>query len=116
MPASDLRRQRSSACTSVRSCRSLATLTPLSCCIDRRPGMTEQLEGPVSATTENAVVRSVARNALFSYVAFGVQVGLGIFLTPALLHGLGQQRYGTYIVLVTLASYVGIAEAGIGNA
>lgn len=51
-----------------------------------------------------------------NYGAFLLQIGLGIVLAPALLHGLGTTGFGTFTVVGALASYVGIAEMGLGTA
>ena len=69
-----------------------------------------------SLTSENARMRSVARNAAASYGSFFAQTLAGLFLTPLLLRGLGVRAFGTLTVIQILVAYIVMAEVGIGIA
>jgi O-antigen/teichoic acid export membrane protein len=58
----------------------------------------------------------MARNAAANYVAYGVQLVVGVLVTPFLLRGLGVEAFGTLSVILSCVAYVAIAEAGIGIA
>ena len=70
----------------------------------------------MTAGTSNADNRAVFRNAIAQYGSVVVNIGLGLLLTPALLRGLGEQRFGYYTVVLALIGYVGLGELGLGTA
>ena len=76
----------------------------------------EELDRATDGLSVNANGRQLRRNVLSSYGAFLLQLLLGLVLAPALLRGLGQGGFGTLTVVTALASYVGIAELGLGTA
>jgi O-antigen/teichoic acid export membrane protein len=66
--------------------------------------------------SENARTRSVLRNMAASYGAFIVQTLLGLVVTPLLLSGLGVQQFGVLAVVLSMATFIAIIEAGVGVA
>jgi O-antigen/teichoic acid export membrane protein len=67
----------------------------------------------VSANAENS---SVARNAFAGYLAWIANLGMGLVVTPILLHHLGVEGFGVWTLSVTIAGYVGMVELGLGVA
>ena len=90
--------------------------------VARRVETTSTTGGPdesshgIAALSVNGSGRRVARNVAFNYGAFLLQVFLGLALAPSLLRGLGNERFGTLTLVGALASYVGVAELGLGTA
>lgn len=70
---------------------------------------------PVSAS-QNGRRQSVLRNIVASYLTISVQLALGLVVTPLLLKGLGDERFGLLSVVIALAGYVGSLELGLGTA
>ena len=66
--------------------------------------------------TANADNAAVGRNALWGYAAWTVNLGIGLVLTPILLRGLGTNGFAAWTLALTLATYVGIVELGLGVA
>ena len=64
----------------------------------------------------NADNRAVLRNAFTQYGSIVINIGLGLLLTPALLRGLGEQKFGYYTVVLALSGYIGLGELGLGTA
>ena len=64
----------------------------------------------------NASSRGLVRNALTGYLSTFVGMATGFLLTPFLLHHLGTNRYGLWMLLNSTIGYVGLVEIGIGTA
>ncbi|MFW5869265.1 MAG: lipopolysaccharide biosynthesis protein [Planctomycetota bacterium] len=58
-------------------------------------------------------VRLYARNVAANYVGFAANVVVAFFLTPFIVHTLGDTRYGIWSLLVSLAGYFGIVDIGV---
>jgi O-antigen/teichoic acid export membrane protein len=67
----------------------------------------------VSANADNALV---ARNAVAGYLAWVVNLGIGLVVTPILLHHLGVDGFGVWTLSVAISGYVGLVELGLGVA
>jgi O-antigen/teichoic acid export membrane protein len=67
----------------------------------------------VSANADNS---AVARNALTGYVAWMVGLAIGLVVTPVLLSRLGAEGFGAWTVVLTVTSYIGLVELGLGVA
>ena len=55
----------------------------------------------------------VFRNAATNYVRLGVGVLIGLFLTPFLVHQLGDAPYGLWVAVFALTGYFGLFDQGI---
>lgn len=60
--------------------------------------------------------RRSALNLAGGLVFTAVTVCVGVLSTPWLLHWLGDERFGTYRVLLDWCAYVGLLELGLGGA
>jgi O-antigen/teichoic acid export membrane protein len=67
----------------------------------------------VSANADNSLV---ARNAFAGYLAWVVNLGIGLVVTPILLRRLGVEGFGVWTLSVAIAGYVGLIELGLGVA
>jgi O-antigen/teichoic acid export membrane protein len=67
----------------------------------------------MNANADNSLV---ARNAFAGYLGWIVNLGIGLVLTPILLHHLGVEGFGVWTLSLTIASYVGMVELGLGVA
>ena len=67
----------------------------------------------ISANADNSLV---ARNAFAGYFAWVVNLGIGLVVTPILLHQLGVEGFGIWTLSLTIAGYVGLVESGLGVA
>jgi len=60
--------------------------------------------------------RQILRNIGSSWVALGTNVALGIFLSPFILHRLGDAAFGIWILIFSLTGYYGVFDMGIRSA
>lgn len=58
---------------------------------------------------------SVKRNVLASWVAHGVTIVVGFFLMPYVVRVLGDQAYGSWVFINSMASYAGLLYFGFGD-
>lgn len=57
--------------------------------------------------------RQVLRNVGSSWTALGVNVLVGIFLSPYILHRLGDEAFGLWILIFSVTGYYGLFDLGI---
>src|SRR6266852_5159333 len=57
--------------------------------------------------------RQVLRNVGSSWSALGVNVLVGIFLSPFILHRLGDEAFGLWILIFSVTGYYGLFDLGI---
>src|SRR5690242_14525411 len=72
----------------------------------------------VSATTE-VTGRRVLRNTAVNAVAYGTSALITLALTPFLLHHLGAEQYGIWLLALTLtfsSGYLALADLGLPEA
>lgn len=55
-------------------------------------------------------------NALSNWGAMGVEAVLAFFITPFIIHYLGKEGYGIWILIVSIVGYYGFLDLGIGTA
>ncbi len=65
------------------------------------------------AATHNDSKLSLARNVLTGYLGTAVTTLTGFFVTPLLLHFLGDRQFGLWTLLLTIIGYVGLVELGM---
>lgn len=58
-------------------------------------------------------IRIYARNAMANWIGFGANVVVTFFLTPFVVHSLGDTRYGTWSLLVSMVGYLGVMDVGV---
>jgi O-antigen/teichoic acid export membrane protein len=57
-----------------------------------------------------------ARNVSTNYVAAGLSAVAGVFVTPLLLHHLGERDFGVWALALSLIAYLEVLELGFGAA
>ncbi len=57
----------------------------------------------------------IRRNIIWSYVNWAVSIALPLVMIPIYLRCLGHQTYGVWIVILSLTTYLGLANLGIGQ-
>ncbi|OYW21800.1 MAG: hypothetical protein B7Z55_05430 [Planctomycetales bacterium 12-60-4] len=58
---------------------------------------------------------SVKRNVMASWFAHGVTIVIGFFLMPYIVRVLGDQAYGRWVFINSMASYAGLLYFGFGD-
>ncbi|MFH7042856.1 flippase [Paucibacter sp. JuS9] len=58
----------------------------------------------------------LARHTLFNLVGLGAPLLLALFTIPALIHGLGEARFGLLTLVWAVTSYFGLFDLGLGRA
>src|SRR5215471_12017712 len=57
--------------------------------------------------------RQILKNVGSSWFALGVNVLVGIFLSPYILHRLGDNAFGLWILIFSATGYYGLFDLGI---
>jgi len=57
--------------------------------------------------------RTYARNLLANWLGYGVNLAVVFFLSPFIIHRLGDATYGVWSVLSTVTGYLGLIEMGV---
>lgn len=57
--------------------------------------------------------RQILQNVTSSWFALGVNVAVGIFLAPFILHRLGDAAFGIWILIFSITGYYGLFDLGI---
>jgi len=57
-------------------------------------------------------VRTYARNLLANWVGYGANLAVMFFVSPFIVHSLGDTAYGVWSLLVSLSGYLGLVELG----
>ena len=55
----------------------------------------------------------VLKNTVSSWVGLAVNVAVGFFLSPFILHHLGDEAFGIWILIFSITGYYGIFDFGI---
>ena len=58
------------------------------------------------------MLKILARNMVSNWIGFAVQVGVVFFLTPFVLHAIGDVRYGIWALATGLTGYYGLLDLG----
>ncbi len=61
-------------------------------------------------------IRRIAGNVFSNWVALGLGMGVAFFLTPFVVHRLGNVAYGVWVLVVSLNSYMGLFDLGLRGA
>lgn len=57
--------------------------------------------------------RVISRNILSNWVAYVIQVAITFFLTPFVLHQIGDARYGVWTIVISITGYYGLLDLGL---
>src|SRR5690242_1045357 len=60
--------------------------------------------------------RAVLRNIASNWGAFAFSAVVNFFLSPIVVHKLGDAAYGAWALLVALAGYLGLLDLGVRSA
>src|SRR3989337_3174154 len=60
-----------------------------------------------------AVTRRLVRNVACHWAGYIVQVAVAFFMTPYVIHTLGEARYGIWTLVMGLTGYYGLLDLGI---
>jgi O-antigen/teichoic acid export membrane protein len=71
---------------------------------------------PVAPLDRRVTRPRTARNVIFSWVAFVVTVAVNFFLSPFVVHRLGNTAYGIWVLLASLVGYMGLLDLGVRSA
>ena len=55
---------------------------------------------------------TILRNILSNWTGYAVQIGVTFFLTPFVLHHLGDMRYGVWVIITSVTGYYGLLALG----
>jgi O-antigen/teichoic acid export membrane protein len=55
------------------------------------------------------------KGALLSYLSIFLTNGIGLLLTPYIIHKLGDSEYGLYTLIGSLIAYIGVLDFGLNN-
>jgi O-antigen/teichoic acid export membrane protein len=58
------------------------------------------------------MLRILIRNIVSNWIGFAVQAAVAFFLTPFVLHSLGDTRYGIWSLVIGLTGYYGLLDLG----
>ena len=61
-------------------------------------------------------IRRIAGNIFSNWVALALGMGVAFFLTPFVVHRLGNVVYGVWVLVVSLNSYMGLLDLGLRGA
>ena len=56
---------------------------------------------------------AILKNVGSSWIALGVNVVIGIFLSPYILHRLGDEAFGIWVLIFSITGYYGLFDLGI---
>lgn len=59
------------------------------------------------------LARTLIRNVASNWAGYTSQVAVAFFLTPYVVHSLGEARYGIWTLVVSLTGYYGLLDLGI---
>jgi O-antigen/teichoic acid export membrane protein len=76
------------------------------------------LTGPSPTATPGVRVQPArtTRNVLASWSAFAFSVGVNLFLSPFIVHTLGNTAYGLWVLLMEVVGYMGLLDLGVRSA
>ena len=66
--------------------------------------------------SERVTTPRTARNVLLAWAAFAFTVVVNFFLSPFIVHTLGNTEYGVWVLLASLVGYMGLLDLGVRGA
>jgi O-antigen/teichoic acid export membrane protein len=58
-------------------------------------------------------VRHIARNVIFNWFGTIANMAVGLFLSPFILHRLGNAAYGVWVLAISVVAYLGLLDLGM---
>ena len=62
-----------------------------------------------------SLTRTLVRNIASNWTGYAVHVAVAFFLTPYIIHSLGETRYGIWTLVIGLTGYYGLLDLGVGS-
>lgn len=62
-----------------------------------------------------SLARTLVRNIASNWAGYAVQIAVAFFLTPYVIHSLGDTRYGIWTLVIGLTGYYGFLDLGIAS-
>ena len=62
-----------------------------------------------------SLTRTLVRNIASNWAGYAIQVAVAFFLTPYIIHSLGETRYGIWTLVVGLTGYYGLLDLGVAS-
>src|SRR5947207_5423551 len=60
--------------------------------------------------------RRIAQNVLSNWLALAITTMVGFFLSPFVVHHLGNLAYGVWVLIASLVSYMNLLDLGLRGA
>ncbi|HMH05845.1 MAG TPA: hypothetical protein VK579_04100, partial [Terriglobales bacterium] len=60
--------------------------------------------------------RRIAQNVLSNWMALAITTVVGFFLSPFVVHHLGNLTYGVWVIIMSLVSYMNLMDLGLRGA
>src|SRR5580700_2235393 len=60
--------------------------------------------------------RRIAQNVLSNWLALGIATVVGFFLSPFVVHHLGNLTYGVWVIIISLVGYMNLLDLGLRGA
>jgi|WetSurMetagenome_2_1015567.scaffolds.fasta_scaffold23508_2 O-antigen/teichoic acid export membrane protein len=61
-------------------------------------------------------IRIYARNLAANWIGYGAMLAVAFFMSPFIVHTLGDARYGVWTLLTSLTGYLGLVDVGVRGA
>jgi O-antigen/teichoic acid export membrane protein len=84
--------------------------------MEQRENIVQPQEEHVSTAPISRESRKVLVNALSNVVFYVTQVAVVFFVSPILVHGLGDSRYGAWTLVNSILAYMALVDLGVGAA
>lgn len=62
-----------------------------------------------------SLARTLVRNIASNWTGYAVHVAVAFFLTPYVIHSLGETRYGIWTLVVGVTGYYGLLDLGVAS-
>ena len=61
------------------------------------------------------IKKKLIQNTSVNYLSNFINMGLGFVLFPFIIHRVGSELFGIYLLIITLSGYLTIMEGGVGT-
>jgi O-antigen/teichoic acid export membrane protein len=62
-----------------------------------------------------SLARTLVRNIASNWAGYAVHIAVAFFLTPYIIHSLGETRYGIWTLVVGVTGYYGLLDLGVAS-
>lgn len=80
------------------------------------PAGAQPAAGASAAPGARVIRPRTGRNVIVMWLAFAFNVGVSFFLSPFIVHRLGNTAYGIWVLLGSLVGYMGLLDLGVRGA